>query len=229
MALLAETKLDPRESCYPLSALQQGMLFDALRSRQRGVDVTEVVVHCKERLEPALMEQACQALAERHDILRTSFRWENLAEPRQVVQPKIRIPVSEKDWTELPVVEQNASLEALLKEERRQGFELSVAPLMRVVLIRRAAAEFTMVWIYHHILLDARSLGILLKELFGIYEDLKQGALTAVAGAKQYHDYIDWLQRQDWSKAETFWRKRFEGFGAATPLTETFGFAKAEK
>src|SRR5436190_23874475 len=98
MALRAETKLDRGEAFYPLSGMQQGMLFHALRSSEKGIDVTQVIMDWPEKLEPALINQAWQKLAERHEVLRTSFRWEGLAEPRQEVQPTIRIPVAQKDW-----------------------------------------------------------------------------------------------------------------------------------
>src|SRR5205814_438137 len=169
-------------------------------------------------LETAVMEEAWEKLAKRHAVLRTSFRWEGLAEPRQEAHPGIRVPFAQKDWAGSPAAEQKARLEALLQEERRQGFELTVAPLMRVVLIRKSEADFTLVWTYHHILLDARSLGILLKELFLIYEGLRQGSPVALASTKPYCGYIEWLQRQEWSEAEEFWRERLGGFSTATPL-----------
>src|SRR5205085_2941934 len=76
----------------------------------------------------------------------------------------------------------------------------------------------TMVWTYHHILLDARSLGLVLNELFVIYESLRGGGAAALAAPRPYSSYIEWLQQQDWGKAENFWRERLKGFTAATPL-----------
>src|SRR5947207_4522461 len=192
MAISAGKKLDPPQRCYPHSAMQEGMLFHSLRKGGNGVDITQVIVDCPEKLETAFMEEAWQKLAKRHAVLRTSFRWEGLAEPRQEVHPGIRVPFAQKDWAGSPAAEQKARLEALLQEERRQGFELTVAPLMRVVLIRKSEADFTLVWTYHHILLDARSLGILLKELFLIYEGLRQGSPVALASTKPYCGYIEW-------------------------------------
>src|SRR6266404_1003101 len=136
MAIGAEIKLGSRECCYPLCPMQEGMLFHALRTRESGVDICQVIVDCPEELDGAVMERAWQQLAERQAVLRTSFRWEGLSEPLQEVHAHARIPVTHKDWG-WPASEQDARLEELLQEERRQGFELAVAPLMRVVLIRR--------------------------------------------------------------------------------------------
>ena len=49
------------------------------------------------------------------------------------------------------------------------------------------------------------------KELFVIYESLNKGETQKLPEPKQYRHYIEWLERQDWSKAEAFWRKQLEG------------------
>src|SRR5436853_444865 len=160
MAIGAEIKLESRGRVYPLCPMQEGMLFHALRTSESGVDICQVIVDCPEGLDGGVMERAWQKLAERHAVLRTSFRWEGLSEPRQEVHAHIRIPVIEKDWprqvgpplpgpllpsgeergkssqfsstslfnstTEGSASEQEARLQELLHEERRQGFELAV-------------------------------------------------------------------------------------------------------
>ena len=238
MASGAELKIEFTEGSYPLSSMQQGMLFHTLRARERGVDISQIVVDCPENVDAAAFDQAWQSLAERHAILRTSFRWEGLDEPRQQVHPQVRIPVARKDWQGLTEAEQAAKLESLLEEERRIGFEPAVAPLMRVVLIcggantgetpgvaggtsallSQVARRFQFVWTYHHILLDARSLPLLLNELFAIYEGLRVGKAPVLPERRPYQDYIEWVQEQNWSKAENFWRQKLKGFIATTPL-----------
>src|SRR5204863_1562070 len=129
-------------------------------------------------------------------------------------------PFSQQDWQGLPASEQAARLEAFLAQERRLGFEPGVAPLIRVALIRRGEAAFQLVWTYHHILLDARSLGLLLNEVFAIYEGLREGGVPALPEPPAYREYIDWLQQQDWSKAEDFWRQRLKGFSSPTEVRD---------
>jgi len=233
MASGAKLKIEFTEGSYPLSSMQQGMLFHTLRAREPGVDISQIVVDCPGDVDAATFEQAWQRLAERHAILRTSFRWEGLDEPRQQVHQQVRVPFSQKDWQGLTAAEQEAKLESLLEEERRIGFEPSVAPLMRVVLIcgsdpnqtrpgsatsSSTASRFQLVWTYHHILLDARSLPLLLNEVFAIYQGLREGKAPILPEPRPYRDYIEWVQQQDWSKAENFWRQKLKGFTAPTPL-----------
>jgi amino acid adenylation domain-containing protein len=65
---------------------------------------------------------------------------------------------------------------------------------------------------------DGRSVVILLNDLFEIYQSLQAGQELDHRPAPAYREYIEWLQAQDWSEAERFWRKRLEGFTATTSL-----------
>src|ERR1043166_2242351 len=132
MGRVARLELEPETNCYPLSSMQQGMLFHALRARTPGVDISQVVVECPEALDAGALEQAWQHVARRHEILRTRFLFEGLDEPRQQVQQQLKVPFKEKDWRGPTAAKQAARLEKLLQEERRAGFEPAVAPLMRV-------------------------------------------------------------------------------------------------
>src|SRR5260221_13625826 len=145
----SELNLGSTEESYPLSPMQQGMLFHTLRARERGVDVSQVLVECPEELDAVTLESAWQKLAERHAILRTSLRWDGLPEPRQEVHREVGIPFALKDWSSLPKAEQGSALESLLREERRIGLELAVAPLMKVILIRKGGGRSQLVWTYH--------------------------------------------------------------------------------
>ena len=63
-------------------------------------------------------------------------------------------------------------------------------------------ARAPLVWSYHHLLLDGWSLGLLLKELFALYEASLRGEALAPERAPAFRDYIAWLRRQDAAEAE---------------------------
>ena len=58
----------------------------------------------------------------------------------------------------------------------------------------------------------------LLREVFAFYEAFRSGTELELPLPRPYRDYIDWLQQQDFSKAEPFWRQTLKGFSAPTPL-----------
>src|SRR5581483_9089537 len=128
------------EAVYPLSPLQHGMLFHSLLAPGSGVYVTQWT--CVLTLDLPRFLRACQQVMQRHSVLRTAFVWEGFHEPLQVVGRQVRLPYEEQDWRGLSAVEQQERLEAFLQEDRKRGFNFSVAPLMRLTFLRLAANEY---------------------------------------------------------------------------------------
>src|SRR5262249_14263596 len=129
-----------------------------------------------------------------------------------------KLKIDRQDWRELSVGEQQTQLTSVLEADRRQGFKLSKAPLMRFRLIQTSEVGYTFVWSYHHILLDGWSLGLILDELFRLYSSFGQGQPPALEPSRPYQHYISWLQNQKLSDAEAFWRRLLAGFTAPTTL-----------
>src|SRR5689334_17145432 len=145
------------EDTYPLSATQRGMLFHALYAPESGVYVDQLRCTFRGDLDAAAFGQAWQQAADRHPTLRTAFAWKRLEKPLQVVGRRVTVPLRRIDWRELAEAEQRARLEAYCADDRRKGFELSRAPLLRVTLIQMADEVFHFVWTVHHLLLDGWS------------------------------------------------------------------------
>ena len=206
------------EDFYPLSPMQQGILFHTLYAPKSGVYFEQVLCTIHGNLNTNLFQQAWQQVVERHPILRTSFVWEGLKEPAQVVHRPVTLPLEEQDWRGLSSVEQQEQLKALLKADRDRGFELSQPPLIRLTLIQLGEEEYKFIWSRHHLLIDGWSSSILLEEVFAAYKALSQDENLRPQRPRAYRDYIAWLQQQDLSQAEAYWRKLLKGFTATTSL-----------
>ncbi|MBI2948517.1 MAG: AMP-binding protein [Verrucomicrobia bacterium] len=209
---------DEIEDSSPLSPMQQGMLFHSLSAESRGVDVEQLVCHLPEDLDRAGFERAWQRVVARHPILRTAFRWEGLDQPRQEVHRQVELEWIRQDWRGLPGVRVEHRLETFLDEDRQRGFPMDQAPLMRFALFWIGPHHYRFVWTFHHALMDGRAFPAVLKEVFTAYEAERSGQDLSLAESPPYRTYIDWLQRQDWSKAEGFWRQTLKGFTQPTPL-----------
>lgn len=142
------------EDIYPLSPVQQGMLFHSLLAPASGVYVVQVSYEMHGSLDIAAFEQAWQQEVDRHPVLRTAFVWENLEKPLQVVGRYAKPLLEQHDWRTLSPEKQQQQLEALLQAERKQGFNLSKAPLMRLTLIQIGQDAYQFIWSYHYLLLD---------------------------------------------------------------------------
>jgi len=206
------------EAIYPLSPMQEGMLFHTLYAPASGVYFEQLTCTLVGALDLALFEQAWQQIIDRHAILRTLFVWENRDKPLQVVRQRATLPWTRHDWRGIASAEQEQRLAAFLADDRAQGFDLRQAPLMRCTVIQLDEALHQFVWSIHHLLLDGWSVSRVLQEVFAVYEALCRQQPAHLEPTRPYRDYIAWLQKQDTARAETFWRENLAGFDAPTPL-----------
>ncbi|MBW4666623.1 MAG: amino acid adenylation domain-containing protein [Cyanomargarita calcarea GSE-NOS-MK-12-04C] len=206
------------ESIYPLSPMQEGMLFHTLYEPESRVYFTQMKYILHGNLDIFAFEQAWQQVVDRHPILRTIFVWQNGKKTLQVVLKKVNLPWTNLDWRSLSPIEQEQQLEVLLQEDRNNDFVLDKAPLMRCTLIQLAEATYKFVWSSHHLLTDGWCMPIIFKEVFAFYEASIEGKDLYLPLPRPYKDYITWLQQQDATKAAAYWQKALQGFAAPTPL-----------
>ena len=206
------------EDIYTLSPLQQGMLFHTLYAPESGVYVVQQDCLLQGELNAEAFRETWRQVIARHAILRTAFVWEGLREPHQVVRRGVELPWVEHDWRGLDEAERERLWRELRETERRTGFDLTRAPLLRLVLARTGEDRYRFLWTFHHILLDGWSGPLILGEVFTLYRALDAGRSPQLPKPRPYRDYIDWLHRQDLAEAERFWRRTLQGFTAPTPL-----------
>ncbi|HEX8904103.1 MAG TPA: condensation domain-containing protein, partial [Longimicrobiaceae bacterium] len=214
-AVVAETRV---EDLYPLSPLQEGLLFHALYGGQAQEYQVQVARRLEGSLDPELLRRAWAEVVGRHAVLRTSFVWEGVPRPLQRVEAAVEVPWVVEDWRDRPREEQEAALERYLADDRARGFVLHRAPLLRGALFRVGDQVHWYVWNQHHLLLDGWSWARVENEVFALYAAWSTGRRVELGRVRPYRDYIGWLARQDPAAAERHWRGVLAGFAAPTPL-----------
>ncbi|MDY7019981.1 MAG: amino acid adenylation domain-containing protein [Cyanobacteriota bacterium] len=207
---------------YELSPMQQGMLFHTLYTPNSGVYFEQRSCLISGELNTPAFKQAWQQACARHSVLRTAFYWEELEKPLQVVYAQVNLPWVEENWQNLTANEQQNKLEAFLIADREKGFQLNQAPLMRCALFKIQENTYQFVWSHHHLLMDGWCNGLIIKEVLAFYEAFKQGQTLSPPTPHPYREYISWLQQQDISEAENFWRKQLKGLTTPTQLSVDF-------
>lgn len=208
------------ESFYPLSPMQQGMLFHSLSAPESALYWQQVTLTLEGPLDVALLKASWDRVIERHAALRTYFVWEAIKEPVQVVQRQVALPTDEYDWRGQEAGQRAAALEGLLDADRRRGCSLGKPPLLRLAVARLDSDLHYVVWTFHHVILDGWSVYRVLKDVFDTYEALRNGRSPDAPPGRPYQDYIAWLRRQDLRRAEAFWREDLAGLAGPTSIAE---------
>ena len=206
------------EDIYPLSPLQEGMLFHAVYSAGKGAYVEQWPLLLEGPLDVDAFGRAFQRVVDRHPALRTAFVWENVPRPLQVVFRAAEVPVERLDWSDATEGEWPARLDAFAAERRAAGFALGTPPLVRLTLIRLSGQRHLLLFAFHHLLMDGWSAPLVFEDWWQTYEALLRGETPHLPPAPRFRDYIGWLQAQDASAAERFWRDTLRGFAEVTPL-----------
>jgi len=206
------------EDVYPLSPMQEGMLFDTLLAPRSGIYLMQDRFELQGFVDAAVFKQAWQQVLDRQPVLRTAFLWETGSTPRQIVLRRAELPFDSLDWREIPSTRQEALLDRLLQEERERGFDFAKPPLMAVRLIRLTDDRYCFIRSYHHILVDAWCMSLILMELKQNYERLMRGQPGRQAAAPSFRNYLAWLRQQDEAATERFWRNYLRGFVEPTPI-----------
>jgi NRPS condensation-like uncharacterized protein len=129
-------------------------LFHSLLAPESGVYFEQVSLDFQATLDTTALKHAWQKVVDRHSILRTSFYWEEVQKPLQVVHERVSLPWVEEDWRHLSGADLQQQIEAFLLADRVRGFELSKPPLMRMTILRLGERQWRLVWSFHHIVLD---------------------------------------------------------------------------
>jgi len=206
------------EAIYPLSPLQQGILFHSLYDNSSSIYVSHLSCALSGELDITAFKQAWQRIVDRHAVLRTMFVWEGQSKPLQVVRQHVDLPWIEHDWLHYSAAEQRERLEIYLETDRKRSFDFLDAPLMRLTLIRMNDDSCHFIWSHHHILMDGWSAMTITREVFALYEAFARGEELQLPHTLTYRDYIAWLRQQDLEEAKSFWRQTLAGFTSPTPV-----------
>ena len=113
-----------------------------LYAPKSGVYVTQLSCVIDGDIDIAAFRNAWQHVVDRHEVLRTTLCLLFPERPLQLVRPHAEVQLSRRDWQSITPEEQQRLLEALLEQDRREDFDFSQAPIMRLTLIQAAPRQF---------------------------------------------------------------------------------------
>ena len=105
------------------------------------------------RLDPAALRLALEAMARRHDALRTTFAVDAAGEFRQEVRSEVG-----DIWREATAEDEDGALR-VVAEDAAMGFDLWAGPVLRCTLVRVRADLHLLSITVHHVAFDGASRG----------------------------------------------------------------------
>jgi amino acid adenylation domain-containing protein len=201
----------------PLSFAQQRLWFLArLRPDDTAYNVA-AAVEVRGPVDTGALAEAFRLVAARHEALRTTFG-EVDGEPVQVVHTvgAMSLPVVDLSGSG----EEGDEAERLARAEAARPFDLGRGPLLRTVLVRTAPERHLLLLTLHHLVSDAWSMGVLIREVSAFYRATLEGRPALLPALPvQYADFAVW-QRERWlregeadalERALGWWRERLAG------------------
>ncbi|MGH6847574.1 MAG: amino acid adenylation domain-containing protein [Methylocella sp.] len=145
-------------------------------------------------LDVAALKRSLEHIVERHEILRTTFVLPNdtALEARQRIHPHLPMPFDivqrpgdAGDWLD--------TLKADIAPIVERPFDLETGPLIRAVLFRRDEEDHALLLHMHHMVSDAWSVGVYVRELRTLYSDFHAGRSATLPPLRwQYRDFAAW-------------------------------------
>lgn len=180
------------------SYAQARMYFLDELTHQGGVFTVARAFDLTGDLDPAAWDAAVRGCVRRHESLRTCFRVLD-GQLRQIVtdhEPALRILDLRSLLARDTPVDERGLVDDLARREAAEPFDLRRVPLLRITLIRLTDRRAVLLVTLHHIVADAWSLDLFLRELRALYRAQVTGAPHALPELTlQYADFAAWQQR----------------------------------
>src|SRR5579864_761154 len=213
----APISIRPRDNSdhIPLSFAQQQLWFLDQLGTNRSVYNLSICLRIEGNLDLGVLMSSVEGLVERHESLRTRFVSEG-GRPRQVIAEAGPVVVPVIDLREIESEGRERVGVELVGVETGRAFDLEQGPLMRVSVLCLGEEEHVLLIGMHHIISDGWSMGVLMRDLSGLYVAGVEGRKAELPAMPiQYADYAlwqrEWMQGERLQEQVRYWKEHLAG------------------
>ncbi|WP_415838968.1 amino acid adenylation domain-containing protein [Pseudoalteromonas maricaloris] len=215
-AVLKQQLPDDCETLFPLSAIQQSMVYFAQTQPEVPIyhDQFPFVLEWVD-FDLALFNQAFEYICQAHSILRTSFAVNGFDEPVQFVHRKSQLNIGIEDISDAAPDIQKQQIEDYCRKDLNNKFTFKVNELLwRVKLFSLSSGRVCIILTVQHAILDGWSLNLMVSELLANYARLKDGHRDLIpAPESTYRDYVAInLYRSCSDQTQVFWKDYLQNY-----------------
>ncbi|RKG94303.1 non-ribosomal peptide synthetase, partial [Corallococcus carmarthensis] len=183
------------DALRPLSFAQQRLWFIDQLDPGSPLYNIPVAVRLDGTLRQDVLEKALREISRRHEALRTTFAQEQ-DQAIQVVHVEVEVPLELVDLQDFTSSQREVEVRRRVEQEVLKPFNLKTGPLIRALLVKLGAQEHVLALTMHHIVSDAWSLGVLVREVSALYAAFAEGHPSPLQALPvQYADYALWQQQ----------------------------------
>ena len=161
------------ERIYPLTAMQEGMLFHEIAGDKDTAYIVQSVYRTEKNFRPEYMERISKLLGTKQEMLRTSIMYKRVREPRQVLLKKRDIEYQYIDMRNVDDLEEK--LTSYSKADIKRGFNLEEDSILRISVIRCKEGEYRIYMCFHHIIMDGWCMSLLMNDIAQLYGQMLEG------------------------------------------------------
>ena len=204
-----------RDEPLLLSYAQQRLWFiDSLGGGSPQYNVPSGYLH-KGQLDITALQKAFNAVAERHEAIRTRFSVQE-GTPRQIITDNAKVPLIQHDLSNLDQESQKSQVMQIIKKEAKAVFDLSKDLMLRARVLKLDHDKHLVLYTMHHIASDGWSGGILRNELSHLYAVHINDRLNTLPKLPiQYADYAmwqrSWLDDSLMEQQLSYWQEQLAG------------------
>lgn len=204
-----------RDGKLQLSFAQQRLWFlDQLEPDNRVYHIP-TMVRLKGALDLKVLSAAVDEIVRRHEILRTTFPSAD-GQPYQMILPPACVPIEKVDLRDVPREFREERCRKLADLHIQKRFDLAHGPLFRIALYIMDEQEHVLCLAVHHIIYDAWSGPIYIRELNVLYNAFLSGKSSPLPELPlQYADVAawerEWLQGKVLENHVQYWRQTLQG------------------
>jgi amino acid adenylation domain-containing protein len=214
---LAEEYPGEIEDIYPLTPMQEGMLFHVLYEHSPSLFINQLSYRFYDEIDLSVVEQSVNELIQRHGILRTIFVYggsSGVERPFQLVLKRRQIKIFYEDISTRKISKKEQLVKIYKRKDRQCPFDLSEDLLLRLAIIKLDHSVYEFIWTHHCILMDGWSQNVLKLDFTGIYNrySTQRESQPQPSPATPYKTYIQWLENHDKDKSRKYWKNYLKGY-----------------
>ena len=203
-------KLDKNkiDSIISMTNSQLGIFYHCLKSNRDDMYTIQSKIEIEGQLNIDRFCDSLKKLINDNEVLRSSFRWENVKNPLCMILKQEKLPFTMYNYSWASKHSYVEYVDSICDELFKKGIKLDSDFLIEFVLVQKNQNQYTLIIQYHHIIMDGWSLGNLVKNLFGYYENKEDELLKKF----DYSKYIKEINNMKLEESSQYWKKYLKDF-----------------